>query len=113
MSVDEHDTSNVPDTHEQCNHGNCLNHSPQWERVGEPYVQSNPSFIYNRRTFMFRRHCGIPMQRVSRRVVEQCGICGRKKEFLLDELAALCTCCGYYMRVRHPVVGLVEFRIEA
>lgn len=107
MSVDKYNISNAPYTHEQCAHGNCLNHSPKWERVGEPYCQSYPSFFLERTTFLDRwvhRHCGMPMQRVSRYIMEQCKLCGRKKEILLDELAALCTCCGYHKRVRHPAI---------
>lgn len=98
MSVDNHHTSNAA-THKQCDHGNCLNHNPKWERVGEPYTQSNPSSYLKRTIFLDRwvhRHCGMAMQRVSRHAVQQCKLCGRKEEFLIDELAALCRCCGYH-----------------
>ncbi|MEK7083549.1 MAG: hypothetical protein AAB972_05220, partial [Patescibacteria group bacterium] len=90
MSVDEHDSNH---THEQCSHGYCLNHSPKWERIGESYSRSHPSFFLKRTTFRDYRHCCMPMERVSRHIIQQCKLCGRKEEVLLDELAAVCTCC--------------------
>ncbi|MEK9195600.1 MAG: hypothetical protein AAB975_04430, partial [Patescibacteria group bacterium] len=81
--------------------------SPQWKRVGKAYFKDNPSFFFRRTFFLDRwvhRHCDMPMRRVTTYITQQCKLCGRKEEVLLDELAAVCTCCGYHIRVRHPAI---------
>lgn len=85
-------------THEQCSHGKCLNHSPQWERVGEPIFQNNPTRFRKIITFLRYGHCGIYMRRMSKSVLQRCKLCGRTEELLLEPLVAVCSCCGYHFR---------------
>lgn len=81
---------------QQCSHGRCLNHSPNWERVGEPKLVQNPTPILGRVTYITKRCCGDPMQRVKKVVERRCTKCGRTDTEVLDRDVALCGCCGYH-----------------
>ena len=102
MSVYEHDNTPIPQqhTHQECGHGHCLDHSPQWERTGEPFFNLKPFvFLWWRlRTFKCHVHCEKNMCRMSKHVRQQCKLCGRMDVKLLEELVAYCGCCGYNFR---------------
>ena len=81
--------------HKMCTHGNCLDHGPEWENIGEK--QNEPhSGIFAKKTYWTRFHCGKPMARYKVVQTKRCRKCGRtKNETMLEELA-LCLCCGYH-----------------
>ena len=79
----------------QCEHGRCFQHDPDWERVGEPSFQPNPTYFLKRTTFLTQKCCGMQMQRVKKVVRRKCKKCGREEWELLNYSMALCNCCGY------------------
>jgi len=81
-------------TEKQCPHGMCLDHSPEWERIGEPEFVPNPD-LFGKHS-LFHRHCGQRMLKVEKLVKERCKRCGREGFEILDWNANLCECCGYH-----------------
>ena len=78
----------------QCDHGRCFNHSPDWERVGEPIFQPNPVHFLNITTFFTKKCCDMRMQRVKKVVRRKCKKCGAEEWEVISYLTALCSCCG-------------------
>ena len=100
-------------THLECGHGHCYHHSPQWERVGEPFFSSRPLLFWGRffKTFRRHRHCSFNMFRMSKYVTQQCKRCGRCEQKLLEELVAYCACCGYHFRPRTSTAQAIRDRL--
>lgn len=78
-----------------CPHGMCLNHSPKWENIGEPFTEPNPRFGFFS-IYLIYWHCGKPMRVVRQIQLRRCTLCGRQGK-LIDRwhVNALCACCGY------------------
>jgi len=83
----------------QCPHGNCLDHGPSWENIGDPQVVRNPG-AFGLRVYFIRWHCGKPMERFVRVRHQKCRQCGRTRTERLSEAnLAVCSCCGYHEEV--------------
>jgi len=48
--------------HGQCCHGMCLDHDPEWEKVGVKRHEPNPG-VFGKKTYWLVRHCEKPMAR--------------------------------------------------
>ena len=98
VGISDGSVSHEDYTHQECEHGHCFQHSPQWERVGEALFRSSPKLFLGRFFKKFRsyRHCGLNMLRMSKYVTQRCKLCGRQENKILGELVAYCECCGYH-----------------
>lgn len=115
MSVYKHDTSNAPSPYpQQCNHGYCLHHNPQWERAGDVLFTPKPLVFlwFKLHTYRCHFHCGNAMERMSKYVMQRCRLCGRQEKKLLEESIAYCICCGYHFRHSTTFAQLVRDRNE-
>lgn len=94
--MDHNNSVTEKHSHEQCLHGMCLKHNPEWEKVGERRSVPNPSFWGLKKTYWGEKCCGTRMARYKVVQTQKCRKCGHTRdEVLLDELA-YCTCCGYH-----------------
>ncbi len=80
-------------SHKQCIHGECLDHQPDWEDVGEKRREPSVGF-FGKRTYWFSRCCGKSMSRYKDIQTRRCKKCGRTKDFVTDWAVGLCLCCG-------------------
>ena len=83
--------------HDQCRHGRCLDHGPEWENVGEKRLEPNPG-VFGQKTYWIaiRRCCGRPMARYKEVQTKRCRKCGRTEDHVGKYPFALCLCCGYH-----------------
>jgi hypothetical protein len=81
-------------SHEQCIHGRCLNHNPDWENLGKVRLEPSPSFFVRSRTYWGTWCCGRPMARMKEVQTRRCRKCGRTEEHINHPYHALCLCCG-------------------
>ncbi len=84
---------------EQCQHGMCLNHGPQWETIEDPAFDPSPTLFLRRRTYWLMRCCGKAMQRVTKGIRQRCRKCGRRRFEVREYDLARCACCGRYEAV--------------
>lgn len=84
--------SSVP---HQCPHHKCLDHEPEWERVGEILLVPSRGFL-GQTILFFQWCCAKPMGRFKEVYTMRCKVCGRTKKHLL-QYQALCSCCGLRM----------------
>ena len=98
------DHSNLTDqkcSHNQCHHGMCLGHGPEWENIGEKRWEPNPG-IFGLKTYWRSHHCGQPMARFKEVRTRQCQKCRRTEDHIVISGLALCLCCGYHFdKTRH------------
>jgi len=92
--MDHSDSGEKTYAYHACEHGCCLNHNPEWEKVGEARQVPDPG-ITGAKTYWSRRHCGAAMTRVKTVQTYQCVKCGRSEHKVMNRLA-LCKCCGYH-----------------
>ena len=82
----------------KCPHGMCLNHSPEWENVGEKRREPNPTSITRAKTYRFGILPGIccdsRMARYKEVYTQRCKKCGRTQDLVTMSSLALCLCCG-------------------
>lgn len=79
----------------QCSHGQCLNHKPEWEKVGDEQLKPDPALgIFNKKTYWLTSCCGTSMSRYKKVQIRQCGKCARQEEYVTHYFIALCLCCG-------------------
>ena len=90
---------------QQCAHGECLKHSPEWQDVGPKRCVPNPGMFFS--TYWFgkvNRCCGRPTLRVKEVQTRQCQRCGRKEECVTDDKLHLCSCCGRTFSVQYATI---------
>lgn len=80
-------------THGRCIHGNCLNHVPKMEKIGESRLVPAPIMTFWK-TWLSTRCCGAPMLRMKRIRTMQCALCGRTEVDVENHSLAVCECCG-------------------
>ncbi len=94
--MDHNDLTDQKCSHDQCSHGMCLDHGPEWENVGEKRREPNPG-IFGKKTCWTIRHCGQPMARYKEVQTRRCRKCGRTEDYIANCYLALCLCCGYHI----------------
>lgn len=91
--MDHGDQKSGKYAHNQCSHGMCLNHGPEWENVGDKFLIPDPGFLGNP-CYWFTRCCGKAMARQAKVQSRRCKKCGRMERHIIERHIALCTCCG-------------------
>lgn len=81
--------------HKQCPHGRCLNHNPEWEKVGVKRLEPNPGFL-GKKTYWTIHCCGKAMARYKEVQTQRCKQCGRTEDVITISEIELCLCCGYH-----------------
>ena len=76
----------------QCKHEHCLNHKPEWKRVGTPRIVINPG-LFGAKTYWLHRCCHAAMERRKQVQTQQCATCGRI-QYWEQKTMAVCLCCG-------------------
>lgn len=92
--MDHNDSTNQKCTHKQCDHGRCLNHSPEWKNIGEKRLEPNPIVFGWWKISLFNRCCGKPMLRMKEVQLKKCKKCGRQEYQVENYYINLCSCCG-------------------
>jgi hypothetical protein len=90
----DHNNLTEQEHYEQCPHGKCLNHDPEWEIVNK-WREPNPG-IFGVKTYWRTRCCGRPMARYKKMETWRCRKCGREQDNIKNDSLALCLCCGYH-----------------
>jgi len=81
--------------YQKCLHGQCLDHGPEWDVLGEKRMEPNPG-IFGKKTYWITRCCGKPMARSKEVQTKYCKKCGRVEDHVTNYHLALCLCCGYH-----------------
>jgi len=80
--------------YQQCAHGRCLNHGPEWEWFDGKAFEPNPG-LFGQKTYWMQRCCGKAMARMIEIQTRRCKKCGREERLCTQQLA-VCQCCGYH-----------------
>lgn len=80
--------------HKSCVHGECVNHDPDWEDIGEKKQEPDPELFGLKKTYWMTWCCGRPMSRCKTVQTVRCKRCGREKNAVRERDLALCLCCG-------------------
>ncbi len=89
-------------SHGECVHGECVNHHPEWEKVGEersePILGKDWLGRFKKETYWNTQCCGKPMKKLIRLQRVRCTKCGQQKDHCgsarLGTYVGLCSCCG-------------------
>lgn len=91
----DHGKQVVQKSHSPCPHGMCLNHSPEWENVGQVRYEPDPGFL-GTLVYGHTSCCTQPMARREKVQDQRCRKCGRTRLITttFGYQVALCLCCG-------------------
>lgn len=93
--MDHSNLGKPPCERRMCKHGNCLDHSPEWENVGKEHYVPDPGF-FGQKTYWFERHCDMRLVRYSLVQTQRCKQCGRVQDVIKVQNMGVCPCCGYH-----------------
>jgi hypothetical protein len=102
FTMDHSEPKDEEYSHQQCAHGMCLNHDPEWENLGQQRREPQRNMFGRIKTYWEFKCCRQKMVHAREVQTQRCRKCGRTREHILNYNVVLCLCCGHHFTRRLP-----------